>query len=65
MDEQIAEAINQGRGRPKEIKGELQRVTLRMRKDRLEEIQGLVDKNEYPNRSEVIRVAVADLLDAE
>lgn len=42
----------------------MERVTLRMTKQQLQELDCLCDSGEYPNRSEAIRDAVRDLLNA-
>jgi antitoxin ParD1/3/4 len=40
----------------------MERVTLRIPKQQIEEVEQMVDTGEYPNRSEAIRSAVRDLL---
>lgn len=39
-----------------------ERVTFRLPKGQLEDVEDLVDDGEYPNRSEVFREAVRDFL---
>ena len=41
----------------------LERVTVRVPEEQLEEVESLVDDGEFPNRSEAIRAAIGDLLD--
>jgi Arc/MetJ-type ribon-helix-helix transcriptional regulator len=44
----------------------MERVTLRIPKQQIEEVERMVDTGEYPNRSEAIRSAVREMLaDAE
>ena len=40
----------------------MERVTLRIPKQQIEEVEQLVETGEYPNRSEAIRSAVRDKL---
>lgn len=40
----------------------MERVTLRMPKQQIEELEQLVHVGEFPNRSEAIRAAVRDML---
>lgn len=40
-----------------------ERVTFRIPEEMLEQVEELVDEDEYPNRSEAIRSALTDLLD--
>lgn len=40
----------------------MERVTLRIPKKQIEEVEKLVEFGEYPNRSEAIRTAVRQLL---
>jgi len=40
----------------------MERVTLRIPKQQIEEVERMVDTGEYPNRSEAIRSAVRDML---
>jgi len=40
----------------------MERVTLRIPKQQIEEVEHLVDSGEYPNRSEAIRSAVREKL---
>jgi Arc/MetJ-type ribon-helix-helix transcriptional regulator len=40
----------------------MERVTLRIPKQQLEEVEGMVDAGEFPTRSEAIRSAVRDML---
>lgn len=41
----------------------MERVTLRVPKAKVEELERHVDAGEFPNRSEAIRTAIRDLLD--
>ncbi|WP_299264484.1 ribbon-helix-helix domain-containing protein [Halorientalis sp.] len=43
----------------------MERVTLRIPKQQIEEVERLVDSGEYPNRSEAIRSAVRDMLNEQ
>lgn len=40
----------------------MERVTLRLPKQQIDEMERLVDKGEFPNRSEAIRAAVREYL---
>ena len=40
----------------------MERVTLRIPKQQIEEVEQMVDTGEYPNRSEAIRSAVREML---
>ena len=40
----------------------MERVTLRIPKQQIEEVERMVDSGEYPNRSEAIRAAVREKL---
>ena len=40
----------------------MERVTLRIPKQQIEEVEEMVDTGEYPNRSEAIRSAVREML---
>jgi antitoxin ParD1/3/4 len=40
----------------------MERVTLRIPKEQIEEVEQMVDTGEYPNRSEAIRSAVREML---
>ena len=40
----------------------MERVTLRIPKQQIEEVERMVDTGEYPNRSEAIRSAVREML---
>ncbi len=40
----------------------MERVTLRIPRQQIEEVERMVDTGEYPNRSEAIRSAVRDML---
>lgn len=40
----------------------MERVTLRIPKQQLEEVEAMVETGEFPNRSEAIRSAVRDML---
>jgi Arc/MetJ-type ribon-helix-helix transcriptional regulator len=41
----------------------MERVTLRIPKQQIEEVEQMVETGKYPNRSEAIRSAVRDMLD--
>ena len=41
----------------------MERVTLRMPKQQVDEVEALVNSGEFPNRSEAIRAAVRELVD--
>jgi Arc/MetJ-type ribon-helix-helix transcriptional regulator len=41
----------------------MERVTLRIPKQQIEEVERMVETGEYPNRSEAIRSAVREMLD--
>jgi len=43
----------------------MERVTLRIPKQQIEEVEQMVETGEYPNRSEAIRSAVRDMLSEE
>lgn len=40
----------------------MERVTLRIPKQQVEEVEQMVDEGEFPNRSEAIRTAVREML---
>ncbi|MEF8978826.1 MAG: ribbon-helix-helix domain-containing protein, partial [Haloarculaceae archaeon] len=40
----------------------MERVTLRIPKQQIEEVEQMVETGEYPNRSEAIRSAVREML---
>ncbi|MEA1932294.1 ribbon-helix-helix domain-containing protein [Halohasta litorea] len=40
----------------------MERVTLRIPKQQIEEVEEMVDTGQFPNRSEAIRSAVRDML---
>ena len=40
----------------------MERVTLRIPKEQIEEVEQMVETGEYPNRSEAIRSAVREML---
>jgi Arc/MetJ-type ribon-helix-helix transcriptional regulator len=40
----------------------MERVTLRIPKQQIEEVERMVETGEFPNRSEAIRAAVRDML---
>lgn len=40
----------------------MERVTLRIPKQQIEEVEQMVETGEYPNRSEAIRSAVRDMI---
>jgi antitoxin ParD1/3/4 len=43
----------------------MERVTLRIPKQQIEEVERMVDTGEYPNRSEAIRSAVREMLNEQ
>jgi Arc/MetJ-type ribon-helix-helix transcriptional regulator len=43
----------------------MERVTLRIPKQQIEEVEQMVETGEYPNRSEAIRAAVRDMLNEQ
>jgi Arc/MetJ-type ribon-helix-helix transcriptional regulator len=43
----------------------MERVTLRIPKQQIEEVEQMVETGEYPNRSEAIRAAVRDMINEE
>ena len=43
----------------------MERVTLRIPKQQVEEVERLVDSGEFPNRSEAIRSAVRDMINEQ
>ncbi|HET7323286.1 MAG TPA: ribbon-helix-helix domain-containing protein [Halococcus sp.] len=43
----------------------MERVTLRIPKQQIEEVEQMVELGEYPNRSEAIRAAVREMLAEE
>jgi antitoxin ParD1/3/4 len=43
----------------------MERVTLRIPKQQIEEVERMVETGEYPNRSEAIRAAVRDMLNEQ
>ncbi|MBV0903582.1 ribbon-helix-helix domain-containing protein [Haloarcula salina] len=43
----------------------MERVTLRIPKQQIEEVEQMVETGEYPNRSEAIRAAVREMLAEE
>ena len=43
----------------------MERVTLRIPEQQIERVEQLVERGEYPNRSEAIRSAVRELVDDE
>ncbi|MFB6243399.1 MAG: ribbon-helix-helix domain-containing protein [Halobaculum sp.] len=43
----------------------MERVTLRIPKQQVEEVERMVETGEYPNRSEAIRAAVRDMLNEQ
>ena len=47
----------------RERTGSMERVTLRIPEQQLEDLEALVESGEFPNRSEAIRSAVRDLID--
>ncbi|MBB6647561.1 ribbon-helix-helix domain-containing protein [Halobellus ruber] len=43
----------------------MERVTLRIPKQQIEEVEQMVETGQYPNRSEAIRSAVREMLDEQ
>jgi Arc/MetJ-type ribon-helix-helix transcriptional regulator len=43
----------------------MERVTLRIPKQQIEEVEQMVDSGEFPNRSEAIRSAVREMLNEQ
>ena len=43
----------------------MERVTLRIPKQQIEEVEQMVETGQYPNRSEAIRSAVRDMLEEQ
>jgi Arc/MetJ-type ribon-helix-helix transcriptional regulator len=43
----------------------MERVTLRIPKQQIEEVEQLVDTGEFPNRSEAIRSAVREMINEQ
>ncbi|MHC3438152.1 ribbon-helix-helix domain-containing protein [Natrialbaceae archaeon A-gly3] len=43
----------------------MERVTLRIPKQQVEEVERLVDSGEFPNRSEAIRSAVREMINEQ
>ena len=43
----------------------MERVTLRIPKQQIEEVEQLVDSGEFPNRSEAIRSAVREMINEQ
>ncbi|WP_255168472.1 ribbon-helix-helix domain-containing protein [Natrononativus amylolyticus] len=43
----------------------MERVTLRIPKQQIEEVEQLVETGEYPNRSEAIRSAVREMINEQ
>ncbi|AGB37672.1 ribbon-helix-helix domain-containing protein [Natronococcus occultus] len=43
----------------------MERVTLRIPKQQIEEVERLVDSGEFPNRSEAIRSAVREMVNEQ
>ncbi|MFC7166685.1 ribbon-helix-helix domain-containing protein [Halospeciosus flavus] len=43
----------------------MERVTLRIPKQQIEEVEQMVDSGKFPNRSEAIRSAVREMLDEQ
>ncbi len=43
----------------------MERVTLRIPKQQIEQVERMVESGQYPNRSEAIRAAVRDMIDEE
>jgi len=41
----------------------MERVTLRIPRQQIEEVEQMVERGKYPNRSEAIRSAVREMLD--
>jgi Arc/MetJ-type ribon-helix-helix transcriptional regulator len=48
-----------------EVTPEMERVTLRMPVEQVEQVEARVESGEFPNRSEAIRAAVRELLGEE
>lgn len=59
-DEQLPHEHMQERDR--RTKGKKERVTVRIPKKRLDDIEQLVDDGEFPNRSEAMRTAIQKML---
>lgn len=51
--------------RDRETTGSMERVAFRETESQLERVDALVDRDVYPNRSEAIRAALAQLVSAE
>lgn len=43
----------------------MERVTLRIPKQQIEQVEQMVETGQYPNRSEAIRAAVRDMIEDE
>ncbi|MFB6267987.1 MAG: ribbon-helix-helix domain-containing protein [Halodesulfurarchaeum sp.] len=43
----------------------MERVTLRIPKQQIEEVEQMVDRGKFPNRSEAIRSAVREMIDEQ
>ncbi|MFC4988513.1 MULTISPECIES: ribbon-helix-helix domain-containing protein [Saliphagus] len=43
----------------------MERVTLRIPKQQIEEVERMVETGEYPNRSEAIRAAVREMINEQ
>jgi Arc/MetJ-type ribon-helix-helix transcriptional regulator len=43
----------------------MERVTLRIPKQQIEEVEQMVETGQYPNRSEAIRSAVREMIDEQ
>ncbi|QZA87471.1 ribbon-helix-helix domain-containing protein [Salinarchaeum sp. IM2453] len=43
----------------------MERVTLRIPKQQIEQVEQMVETGQYPNRSEAIRAAVRDMIEEE
>ena len=43
----------------------MERVTLRIPKQQIDEVEQMVERGKYPNRSEAIRSAVREMLDEQ
>ncbi len=43
----------------------MERVTLRIPKQQIEQVERMVESGQYPNRSEAIRAAVRDMIEEE
>jgi Arc/MetJ-type ribon-helix-helix transcriptional regulator len=43
----------------------MERVTLRIPKQQIEQVERMVETGEYPNRSEAIRAAVREMINEE